>query len=152
MLLNGPERYSLSYTSKSFSVLCNKGTSKFSGLAVSRNPKLYIASVDRDPIYVGITKQKMQARLRYGWSARGAHGYHGYAWRHSGDTAALDVWEHADAVNRSERDIETIEAEVVYLIRQRGQWPAFQTEIHFYPSNEEHRALARQIFDHYHPS
>ncbi|EJC70427.1 hypothetical protein Rleg5DRAFT_6235 [Rhizobium leguminosarum bv. viciae WSM1455] len=152
MLLNGPERYSLSYTSENFTVLCNKGTSKFSGLAVSKNPKLYIASVDGNPIYVGITKQRMQARLRYGWSAAGVHGYHGYAWRHSGDTAVLDVWEHADAVERSERDIETIEAEVVYLIRQHGQWPAFQTEIHFYPSNEEHRELARQILGHYYPT
>jgi hypothetical protein len=31
----------------------------------------------------------------------------------------------------------TIEAEVVYLIRQAGQWPLFQTEIHFHESSEE---------------
>ncbi|WP_412066393.1 hypothetical protein [Rhizobium sp. SYY.PMSO] len=74
MLLNGPERYALTYTPQSFTVLCNEGTSKLSGLAVSKNPKLYIASVDGHPTYVGITRQKMQARLRYGWSAACTHG------------------------------------------------------------------------------
>jgi hypothetical protein len=34
MLSNGPERYSLTYTAQNFTVLCNKSTSKFSGLAV----------------------------------------------------------------------------------------------------------------------
>jgi hypothetical protein len=54
-----------------------------------------------------------------------------------------------DAVDRNERDIETVEAEVVYLIRAAGQWPAFQTEIHFYPSSARHREVAAQIMSHY---
>ncbi|WP_305809178.1 hypothetical protein, partial [Staphylococcus epidermidis] len=46
-------------------------------------------------------------------------------------------------------DIETIEAEVVYLIRQAGQWPRFQTEIHFHPSGDEHRQWALTIAETY---
>lgn len=150
MLVVGPERYSLTYTSDAFAVLCTQGTPKFSGIAISKNPKLYIASVDGKPNYVGITKQPMQRRLQYGWKAAGEHGYYGYAWRHTGGFAELDVWEHSDAENRNERDIETVEAELVYLIRQHyGQWPAFQTEIHFYESNEVHRRVAAEIFGHF---
>jgi hypothetical protein len=63
----------------------------------------------------------------------------------------LDVWCHVDAKERNERDIKTIEAEVVYLIRAAGQWPAFQTEIHFYPSSPKHRQLAAEILTHYRP-
>ncbi|MGO7756863.1 hypothetical protein ACC761_06290 [Rhizobium ruizarguesonis] len=149
MQIIGPERYSLTYTPTAFTVLCNQGTSRFSGIAVDPMPKLYIASVGGKPIYVGITKQKMQNRLSYGWKAAGKHGYHGYAWRHSGEAAELDVWGHADAIDRNERDIETVEAEVVHLIRVQGQWPAFQTEIHFYQSNEVHRRVAAEILAHY---
>jgi hypothetical protein len=38
---------------------------------------------------------------------------------------------------------------VVYLIRQAGQWPRFQTEIHFHPSNADHRRWASTIADRY---
>jgi hypothetical protein len=48
-------------------------------------------------------------------------------------------------------DIETIEAEVVFLIRAAGQWPTHQTEIHFHESNEEHRAIAHSIMARYNP-
>ena len=96
MKIVGPERYALTYSPQAFTVLCNKGSSSFSGIAISDMPKLYIASMAGKPIYVGITKQRMQSRLRYGWTAAGKHGYHGYAWRHSGEAAELDVWGHAD--------------------------------------------------------
>ncbi|MGX9120585.1 hypothetical protein ACWTU6_28600 [Mesorhizobium sp. BHbsci] len=150
MKVVGPERYQLSYTPTSFTVLCPKGGSRFSGIAKSLVPKLYVASIDGKPIYVGITKRGMQQRLRYGWNAAGNSGYYGYAWRHQGAEAVLDVWAHADAVDRNQRDIETVEAEVVYLIRRRtGQWPTFQTEIHFYASTDVHRRIAEQIVGHY---
>jgi hypothetical protein len=92
-------------------------------LATSNLPKLYIASIDNKPIYVGITKQRIRNRLRFGWKAKGDAGYYGYAWRHGHTTAVLDVWCHINAMERNERDIETVEAEVVYLIRAAGQWP-----------------------------
>ncbi len=139
-------RYKLSFDSSKFTVLCPRGTNKFSGLATSGLPKLYIASADGKPIYVGITKQSMRNRLRLGWKANGESGYYGYAWRHRFSEANLDIWCHKDAQSeKMSLDIETIEAEVVYLIRKAGQWPIFQTEIHFHPSNEEHRAVAAQI-------
>jgi hypothetical protein len=63
--------------------------------------------------------------------------------------ASLHVWYHENAAGDVlNLEAETVEAEVVYLVRAAGQWPEFQTEIHFHPSNEEHRTLARNIVDH----
>jgi hypothetical protein len=45
-----------------------------------------------------------------------------------------------------ELDIETLEAEIVFLARCAGQWPEGQTEIHFHPSTEEHREIAANIW------
>jgi hypothetical protein len=117
-------------------------------MATSGLPKLYIASISNKPIYVGITKQSLRDRLRIGWNAKGESGYHGYAWCRGNSSANLDVWCHVDAIDRNERDIETVEAEVVYLIRKAGQWPKFQTEIHFYPSTPNHRKVAAKIMAH----
>jgi hypothetical protein len=149
MQIEGPDRYKLTFSSEDFTVLCARGTNNFSGLATSDLPKLYVASIENKPVYVGMTKQSMRNRLRLGWRAKGQSGYHGYAWRHGNSSADLDVWCHTDAVNRSERDIETVEAEVVYLIRSAGQWPEFQTEIHFYPSSPLHREVAAKIIARY---
>jgi hypothetical protein len=143
-------RYKLSFDPQRFTVLCPQGTDKFSGLATSGLPKLYIASVDDKPFYVGITKQPLRNRLRLGWSANGDGGYYGYAWRHKFTEANLDVWCHQNApAENSCLDLETVEAEVVYLIRKAGQWPLFQTEIHFHPSSEIHRAIATQVASKY---
>jgi hypothetical protein len=38
---------------------------------------------------------------------------------------------------------------VVFLIRQGGQWPAHQTEIHFHPSDAVHREAAASIMARY---
>lgn len=146
MKIIGPEVYSIRYTPDDYGVLCEEGRSKFSGIASSMMPKLYIASINGAPVYVGATKRPMGARMRFGWKATGKNGYHGYQWRHSGSEATLHIWGHADAVDRQHRDVETVEAEVVYLIRRSGQWPIFQTEIHFHPSNERHREVAAEIF------
>lgn len=139
-------RYKLSFDAERFTVQCPIGTTKFSGLATSCFPKLYIASVDGKPIYVGITKQPIRNRLRLGWSAKGTSGYYGYAWRHKFTSADLDIWCHTNAGSNNDcLDIETVEAELVYLIRKAGQWPLYQTEIHFHPSNDMHRAVAAKI-------
>ena len=144
MKIIGPERYKLSFDAKKFTVACAKGTIKFSGLATSKLPKLYIVSINGMPVYVGITKQSMRTRLRYGFTAVGRGGYHGYAWRHKFTEGTLDIWCHEDA--QSTLDIETVEAEVVFLARLAGQWPACQTEIHFHPSTQEHREVAAAIW------
>jgi hypothetical protein len=132
-----------------FAVICANGRSKFSGIATLELPKLYVVSIDDQPVYVGATKQSVGNRLRYGLNATGKNGYHGYAWRHGNTAANLDVWCHMNAVDRNERDIETVEAEVVFLIRMAGQWPKYQTEIHFHQSTAVHRKVAGNILSHY---
>jgi len=150
MNISGPDRYRLSFDSGSFAVLCQEGTLKFSGIATSKKPKLYIVSVDEKPIYVGVTKQPLRNRLRLGWSANGESGYYGYAWRHHLKEANIDVWCHENAPDKNPTlDIETVEAEVVFLVRSAGQWPLYQTEIHFHPSTSVHRDIAASIIRHY---
>jgi hypothetical protein len=150
MRITGPERYELTFDASAFVVTCSKGTRKFSGIATSKKPKLYIASVDEKPIYVGVTKQSIRNRLRFGWNADGKGGYYGYAWRHSINRVFFDVWCHDDApAENPALDIETVEAEVVFLIRCSGQWPSYQTEIHFHPSSAVHRAVAASIMARY---
>jgi hypothetical protein len=150
MKVVGPERYKLSFDAKNFTVSCSKGTAKFSGLATSKLPKLYIVTIDERPIYVGVTKQSMRTRLRFGWKAVGKGGYYGYSWRRRFTEAGLDVWSHEDApVDNPLLDIETVEAEVVFLIRCAGQWPLWQTEIHFHASAQAHRDVAAAIMGTY---
>lgn len=140
MRIAGPERYRLSFDSNMFAVFCSKGTTKFSGLATTKLPKLYVVSIEAKPVYIGVTRQSMRARLSLGFNATGENGYHGYAWRHKFQEATLDIWCHEDPpAENPERDIETLEAEIVFLTRCAGQWPEGQTEIHFHPSTEEHR-------------
>jgi hypothetical protein len=150
MKVIGPDRYRLSFDARTFTVSCTKGTAKFSGLATSGLPKLYVVSVGGQPIYVGVTKQSMRDRLRYGWNATGTSGYYGYAWRHKFSEADVDIWCHEDAPAENRLlDIETVEAEVVFLIRSAGQWPPFQTEIHFHQSDPGHRQVAAAIVANY---
>lgn len=147
----GPERYELAVSPEGYTVRCGQGTDRFSGLASRLIPKLYVVSVDEWPVYVGITSRRMSERLRYGWRAKGEHGYHGYRWRHSITEAKVDIWgqEEPARVKGEILDIEVIEAEVVFLIRQLGQWPMYQTEIHFHQSSEEHRNWAAAIIGRY---
>lgn len=148
MNLDGPDRFELQFDATSVKVSHPNGATKFTGRAARSWPKLYVAVADGRPIYVGITRQSISNRLRLGWSATGARGYYGYAWRHFLKAASLFVW-YADADNGadSQRELETIEAEIVFAVRAEGQWPPFQTEIHFYPSAEAHRQLARSVLD-----
>jgi hypothetical protein len=147
----GPERYDLAVRPDGYSVRCIKGTSKFSGLATRLIPKMYVVGVDEWPDYVGITTRRLSERLRCGWRAKGERGYHGYRWRHSISEANIDIWgqEELARVQGEILDIEVVEAEVVFLIRQTGPWPVYQTEIHFHQPDDEHRKWASDILGHY---
>ncbi len=153
MNLTGPERYELTFDTEKDNrcvVRCANGTARFSGLAAQKVAKLYVISRDNWPIYVGVTVQKMGTRLRLGFTAKGESGYHGYAWRKLFKDAMLDVWCPSPPTGPlTPRDAETIEAEIVFLVRQTGQWPLFQTEIHFHESNADHRRIAAEIMRHY---
>lgn len=150
MKLIGPDRFSLMFDASRFEICAPDGSNKVRGRAADSDTKLYVFSVDSEPIYVGVTKRPLRTRLRYGWTANGKSGYHGYAFRRSLRSADLHVWylegrENVDPL----LDAETIEAEVVFLLRWLGQWPKYQTEIHFHPSERRHRELATQILRHY---
>lgn len=153
--IDGPHQYRLLIETggSSYSHHPESKRTKFVAPVTTRSPKLYIVSVDGTPIYVGQTVQSINARLRLGFTADGSTGYHGYAWRHQHPSVALDLWVLTGASEDSELlDIETIEAEFVYLVRHHcGQWPQFQTEIHFHASSPEHRRLAAEIYRHYFP-
>lgn len=150
MRITGPQRYELTFDRRGFRVTCERSTSRFSGIATSNKPKIYIVSRRGKPLYVGVTKQSIRNRLRFGWKAKGEGGYYGYAWRNVLTSATLDVWCHEDASSvKPLLDIETVEAEVVFLIRSAGQWPKHQTEIHFHPSSAVHREKAASIMSRY---
>ena len=155
MKLSEPSRYILHFDStRILSVESEDGGTKFSGKVAGNAPKLYVISEANKPIYVGVTKQPIRARLRFGFRSKGSHGYYGYAWRHHMVQAVLDVWVQKgwdqDGDKESLRNIETVEAEVVFLIRQEyGQWPEHQTEIHFHPSKPIHREIAQQVLKYY---
>jgi hypothetical protein len=120
--------------------------SKFSGLANTAIPKIYVVVANGEVIYVGKSQSPMRQRFYGGWNATGKHGYHGYAWRHTHTEADVFVWyQQENESTDSSVDLETVEAEVVFLVRSAGQWPRGQTEIHFHPSQKEHRELAATI-------
>ena len=136
-MLNGPERYELTLTPSAYAL-----DRKFCGLACkSKIPKLYVVAVQGRVVYVGVTRQAMDSRLRYGFAAKGRGGYYGYAWRNKHTRVTLYVWTARKETHSS--ILETIEAEVVYLVRREtGTWPDCQTEIHFHPASNEHKNAA----------
>ena len=151
MELSGPFSYHITFNAEGIiSVEAHDGSTKFYGRVSQSGPKLYIVSSNQQPVYVGATRQGIRTRLRSGFRAKGGSGYYGYRWRYSLSSADLDIWLQASGDTTDQATIETVEAEVVFLIRQiSGQWPEFQTEIHFHQSNAMHRAAARKIIDHY---
>jgi predicted GIY-YIG superfamily endonuclease len=105
-------------------------------------PKLYVVKHDKEIYYVGITSQDIRKRLRYGFSAQGKHGYHGYKWKDL-DAVELLIWCFPESTTAH---VEAIEAELVYFIREKtGKWPKYQMEIHFHGASEAERQVAKLI-------
>ena len=89
-----------------------------------------------------ITTQDIRKRLRYGFSATGKHGYYGYKWKDQ-NTPELLIWSFPGSTREH---VETIEAELVYFIREiTGKWPKYQMEIHFHGASEKQRQIAESI-------
>ena len=155
MRLTGPHQYRLLIQpgGSTYQHDPNSGHVHFVAPVTTRAPKLYVVSAGTELIYVGQTVQSIRARMRLGFSADGAGGYYGYAWRHHYAAVDLRIWLLEDAPEDTELiDLQTIEAELVYLLRhRRSQWPSYQTEIHFYPSKPIHCHLAEQVFTHCFP-
>ena len=155
MRLTGPHQYRLIIQpgGRTYQHDPASGHVHFVAPVTGRAPKLYLVSSGAEPIYVGQTVQSIRARMRLGFAADGRGGYYGYAWRHQYFAVDLQIWLLEDAPEETELiDLQTIEAELVYLLRHRlGQWPSYQTEIHFYASQPIHRQLAEQVYSHYYP-
>ena len=147
MNLVGPDIFPLTVSPERCGVTYPAGGRTFSGRATSNMPKLYVVVTTQGIEYVGVTKQTLSRRIRLGWTATGDSGYYGYQWRNLITQGKLFVWYQDDSIDRSNKELETVEAEIVFLVRQGGQWPRGQTEIHFYPSSEKHREMARHIYD-----
>ena len=117
-------------------------------------PKLYIIKKNNEILYVGATVQSISTRLRYGLKAAGEQGYYGYQWKNRTEELQLLIWCFENLIYEDEKEykenikkIEAIEAEVVFLYRQkRGKWPEAQTEIHFH-NDEESRKIAEEIYN-----
>jgi hypothetical protein len=141
-------RYKLTVDGR-YRVLSPCGRPHFVHPVTIPSPKIYVVSCDNRILYVGSTCQPIARRLYGGFTAKGESGYHGYAWRTHGSQMLLDIW--IVTLNSGVeilRELETIEAEVVFCIRQRsGNWPPLQTEIHFHQSTNKHRNLAVRIYD-----
>lgn len=107
-------------------------------------PKLYVITEGSIIHYVGITNRPMSARINYGLKATGVKGYHGYKWKKAKGDLQLLVWAFPkNSGKQFMREIETIEAEFAYLVRNKtGNWPISQNEIHFYLSTEKHRVAS----------
>ena len=71
MKLSDPSRYILHFDStRILSVESEDGGTKFSGQVAGNAPKLYVISEANKPIYVGVTKQSIRARLRFGFRSK----------------------------------------------------------------------------------
>src|SRR5258706_11280801 len=104
-MLTGPDKYELTLTPSTYKV-----DRTFSGLATKTTPKLYVVVAKGQVIYVGITRQTIGSRLRYGFTPTGKHGYHGYAWPRNHTQASLYIWAAREDAGSSLLDVETIEA------------------------------------------
>ena len=151
MKLDDPSEFHLSLSGGAYHLLRDSLPAKFSAPVSTRGiAKLYTISDDESLVYVGIAQQPMSSRLSYGFRANGKSGYHGYKFKSLEGTLRLSVWTaKVDGDYVPLRELETVEAEVAFLCRQdSGQWPAFQHEIHFYPSDPLHREAAAKIYSH----
>jgi hypothetical protein len=152
LTLCAPQEFELQLTDAASYILRQAGNaSKFSAPAsTGKLAKLYTVADEGALLYVGIATQSMSGRLSLGLRAMGKGGYHGYKWRHLRHPLALSVWTALlSDVSAPIRELETVEAEVAYECRREsGQWPNFQHEIHFFPSNAAHRRAAVHIYEH----
>jgi hypothetical protein len=147
--LRGPYQYSVTVRDTGgYAVTNQNGGNTFLAPVAQRGPKLYAFSSGGRLVYIGQTIQGMAARMRLGFQADGTGGYYGYGWRQALTEADLYIWCLDQAPEEKEvLALECIEAEIVFLCRSvYGQWPSYQTEIHFHESTQEHRDLAAQVF------
>ena len=106
--------------------------------------KIYIIKTTKDQIvYVGKTNQSLSSRLRQGLNPKKGTGYHGYKWKENGEIYIYSF----TFEGLSDIEIEAIEAEIVFLVRrEKGQWPDYQTEIHFH-NDQDAKSMPIKIYN-----
>ncbi len=122
--------------------------------------KIYIISSKKAVLYVGEANTSMKTRFQRGCTSynyfintkKTRSGYKGYKWldRKANPNRILNVsvavFESKFDPKEKRDDIETIEGELVYLIREKtGLWPKFQNEIHFH-NDKNAKKIAESIF------
>lgn len=120
------------------------GCSKFSAPSTTKElSKIYVVRNRHNSIvYVGKTCQSISSRLRQGLNPPPEKGYHGYPWQEK----QIVVIHCFTVLSFTNDEIESTEAELVYLIRKEtGRWPLYQAEIHF-SNNEKAESMAERIF------
>ncbi len=65
-------------------------------LTQAKVAKLYILKENGKYLYVGTTMQSLATRIRYGLTANGKTGYHGYKWKDK-ERVELYVWSLTDS-------------------------------------------------------
>ncbi len=114
---------------------------------------LYILKDKKSFIYVGITKQSIRARFGssfYAFKNKKSktyfNGYTGYKWIEEYQKSKKHLDLIVIPLEKEKIMSETIEAELVCLIRNKtGKWPLFQHEIHFH-NNDRAEQVAKNIF------
>ncbi|MCR9099841.1 MAG: hypothetical protein NXI25_07805 [bacterium] len=108
---------------------------------------VYVVRITDEFLYVGEAIGALKKRLQNGFNAyryyqrekKGRRGYKGYKWielfetePHRPFTVDAFIFSGEYSPDEKRADIEAIEGELVYLIRnQTGKWPIYQNEIHF---------------------
>jgi hypothetical protein len=105
--------------------------------------KIYVIKYNKEIIYIGITKQSIRNRLRYGLIPQNNRtGYHGYKWKELNGNFEIDIF-----VFEKEISLEGLEGEIVFKFRtDLNKWPKYQHEIHFHNISKEEIKIAEQIY------
>lgn len=129
---------------KIFNLNSNELQETFTKPLTEKRYKLYVIKKSKEFLYIGITRQSLSSRFRLGLNANGKRGYHGYKWKGM-EKIKLFVWVFD---NYDEKQLESIEAELVLLVRNTTKrWPLFQNEIHFNNNFTNSKKVATQIFE-----
>lgn len=108
-------------------------------------PKLYVVKSGLEIIYVGQTTRAIGRRLREGLQGQEQTRSYPYKWKHLSNVSIL-IWCFE---GRSARYVETVEGEVVFLLRIcTGKWPKYQVEIHFHNAKTDEKEVAEAILKH----
>ena len=125
------------------SILADDGVKHFIAPVTKKGKKIYLVGKNGLIHYVGITKQSINSRIRYGAKPNHKTKHYPYKWLKENGNHSLIIWTFNDDINT-----EAIEAEIVYFFRlQHDQWPKYQMEIHFHTTTRtsSERALAKEI-------